>query len=147
MDTGEEVLFVLPLFKLFSPSTPPGVSVETTTGQHFDVIANFPVGFFHTTFQPSGGTEDGGSFSEPVFLSSGTHGLKRQSKVPTNLTTQETSEDALLSFCALQACLEGVHFVATETVVSEIDIFASSTCSFCKHNTSIDPFSRCKSVQ
>ena len=44
MDTGKEVLFVLPLFKLFSPSTPPGVSVETTTGQHIDVIANFPVG-------------------------------------------------------------------------------------------------------
>ena len=44
MDTGKEVLFVLPLFKLFFPSTPPGVSVETTTGQHIDVIANFPVG-------------------------------------------------------------------------------------------------------
>ena len=45
MDTGKKVLFALPLFKLFSPSTPPGVSVETTTGQHIDVIANFPVGF------------------------------------------------------------------------------------------------------
>ena len=43
MDTGKEVLFALPLFKSFSPSTPPGVSVETTTGQHIDVIANFPV--------------------------------------------------------------------------------------------------------
>ena len=67
MDTGKEVLFALPLFKLFSPSMPRGVSVETTTGQHIDVIANFPVGDHHTTFQPSGGTEDGGSFSEPVF--------------------------------------------------------------------------------
>ena len=45
MDTGKEVLFALPLFKLFSPSTPPGLSVETTTGQHIDMIANFPVGF------------------------------------------------------------------------------------------------------
>ena len=50
--------------------------------------------------------------------------------MPTNLKTQETPEDALLSFCALQACLEGVQVVATETVVSEIDIFASSTCNF-----------------
>ena len=55
MDTGKEVLFALPLFKLISPSTPLGVSVETTTGQHLDVIANFPAGFFHSTFQPSGG--------------------------------------------------------------------------------------------
>ena len=86
MDTGKEVLFTLPLFKLFSPSMPPGVSAETTTGQHIDVIANLPVGF-HTTFQPSGGTEDGGSFSEPVFCSSDTHGLKRQRQVPTNLKT------------------------------------------------------------
>ena len=45
MDTGKDVLFALPLFKLLSPSTPPGVSVERTTGQHIDVIANFPVGF------------------------------------------------------------------------------------------------------
>ena len=62
MDTGKEVLFALPLFKIFSPSTPPGVSVETTTGQHIDVIANYSSWIFHTTFQPSGGTEDGGSF-------------------------------------------------------------------------------------
>ena len=67
MDTGKEVLFALPLFKLFSPSTLPGVSVETTTGQHIDVIAKFPVGFSTPRSNPSGGTENGGSFSEPVF--------------------------------------------------------------------------------
>ena len=50
--------------------------------------------------------------------------------MPTNLKTQETPENALLSFCALQACLEGVQVVATEIVVSEIGIFASSTCNF-----------------
>ena len=50
--------------------------------------------------------------------------------MPTNLKTQKTPENALPSFCALQACLEGVQVVATETVVSEIDIFASFTCNF-----------------
>ena len=32
MDTGKEVLFAMPLVKIFSALTPPGVSVETTTG-------------------------------------------------------------------------------------------------------------------
>ena len=52
MDTGKEVLFALPLFNLFSPSPPLGVSVETTTGQHIDVIANFPVGFSTPSSNP-----------------------------------------------------------------------------------------------
>ena len=50
--------------------------------------------------------------------------------MPTNLKTKKTPENVLLSFCALQACLAGVQVVATETDVSEIDIFASSTCNF-----------------
>ena len=50
--------------------------------------------------------------------------------MPTNVKTQATPEDVLLSFCTLQACLEGVQVVATETVVSEIDILTSSTCNF-----------------
>ena len=49
--------------------------------------------------------------------------------MPTTLNTQEAPQDAPLSFCALQACLEGIQVVATETAVSEIDIFASSTCN------------------
>ena len=32
MDKGKEILFALPLVKLFSPLTPPSVIVETTTG-------------------------------------------------------------------------------------------------------------------
>ena len=44
--------------------------------------------------------------------------------MPTNLKTQKTPENALLSFCALQACLERIQVVATETGASEIDIFA-----------------------
>ena len=62
MDTGKEVLFAMPLFKLFSPSASPGVSVETTTGQHLDVIANFQDGFSTPRSNPLAGTEDGGSF-------------------------------------------------------------------------------------
>ena len=34
------------------------------------------------------------------------------------------------SFCALQACIEGVHMVAIETVTTQTSVFVSSTGNF-----------------
>ena len=34
------------------------------------------------------------------------------------------------SFCALQACIEGVHMVAIETITTQTSVFASSTSNF-----------------